>query len=167
MGSIENFYAEAQKKEFARAFQFQIQALGPFTENDLLYVTTTTLPAKTVQNIQVPYMGLNFNIPGTTMYDGSEAWQVEFYCDEGTNIRNKMEAWINQIFNDATSTGQYGVPTEVATMDLLGKDRETLRRYEFTGLYPVTVGELAYDITNNGEVLKLPLTFAYQYWRTV
>lgn len=165
--SIQDFYATAQNQEFARAFQFRVRALGPFTEDDLLYIETVKLPGKSIQNKQVPFMGLNFNVPGTVQYDGSESWEVVFRCDEGRNIRNKMEAYISEIFNDETSTGKYGVPTEIATLDLLGKNMETLRRYQFVGLYPVSVGELAHDIADDGEILRLTCTFAYQYWRLV
>ena len=165
--AIQDFYATAQKQEFARKFQFKVRSLGPFTEDDLLYIETAALPGKEITNVQVPYMGLDFNVPGTTKYTGSDSWSVTFRCDEGTNIRNKMEAWIAEVFNDETSTGKYGVPTEVATFDLLGKNLETLRRYQFIGLYPKTVGSLEYDIKDDGQVVTLECTFAYQFWRLV
>lgn len=163
--SIQDFYAAAREKEFARNFQFAVRTLGPFTEKDLLYVESVELPGKTIQNQQVPYYGLDFNIPGTVKYDGSDAWQITFRCDEGVNIRNKMENYIKNIFDDETSTGQYGVPVEEATFDLLGKDLNPVRRYTFIGLYPVTVGNLSYNVTDAGTILTLPLTFAYQYYR--
>ena len=48
--SIQAFYNAAKIGEFAREFQFRVQNLGPFTENDLLYLQTATLPGKTIQN---------------------------------------------------------------------------------------------------------------------
>ena len=163
--SIQDFYAAAQEKEFARNFQFAVRTLGPFTEKDLLYVESTTLPGKTIQNQVVPFYGLDFNVPGTVKYDNSAAWSVTFRVDEGANIRNKMENYVKEIFDDETSTGKYGVPVEQATFDLLGKELQPLRRYTFTGLYPVTVGELTYNVTDAGTILTIPLTFAYQYYR--
>ena len=165
--SIQNFYAAAQNMEFARDFQFKVRSLGPFTEQDLLYLKTSNLPGKEITNKVVPYMGLEFNVPGSTKYTGSSAWEVKFWADEAANIRNKMEAWISEIFNDETSAGKYGVSTELCSFDLLGKNLETLRRYQFVGLYPVKVGELAYNITGSGEPLELSATFAYQYWRLI
>lgn len=164
--SIQEFYNAAQKKEFARAFQFKVRTLGPFTEEDLLYVTTATLPDKAIQNKTVTYFGLDFNVPGTVKYPGSESWAVQFRCDEGINIRTKMENFTKEIFDDETSTGLYGVPIEEATMDLLGKDLEPVRRYTFVGLYPVSVGTLSYDVKDDGEPLTMDLTFAYQFYRT-
>lgn len=163
--SIQAFYNAAKEKEFARNFQFAVRTLGPFTEKDLLYVESVALPGKEIQNQQVPFFGLDFNIPGTVKYAGSDAWQVTFRCDEGINIRNKMENYVKEIFDDQTSTGLYGVPVEEATFDLLGKDLNPVRRYTFIGLYPRTVGELAYNVTDAGTILTVPLTFAYQYYR--
>ena len=48
--SIQNFYAAAQNMEFARDFQFKVRALGPFTEQDLLYLKTAKLPGKEIVN---------------------------------------------------------------------------------------------------------------------
>lgn len=165
--SIQNFYAAAQQMEFARDFQFKVRSLGPFTENDLLYLKTAKLPGKEIANKEVPYMGLKFNVPGAVLYTGSNAWDVTFRVDEPLNIRNKLESWVSEIFNDETSTGKYGVPTELATMDLLGKNLETLRRYQFIGLYPTKVGEISYDISGDGTPLEFSATFAYQYWRLI
>lgn len=164
--SIQEFYNAAQKKEFARGFQFKVRTLGPFTEEDLLYVTTANLPDKQIQNKTVPYFGLDFNVPGTVKYTGSDAWSVQFRCDEGINIRTKMENFTREIFDDETSTGLYGVPIEEATMDLLGKDLEPVRRYTFVGLYPVSVGTIAYDAQDDGTPLTIDFTFAYQFYRT-
>lgn len=163
--TINAFYNAAKQKEFARNFQFSVRTLGPFTEQDLLYVESVTLPGKTIQNQPVSYMGLDFNVPGTVKYDGSDAWELTFRCDEGANIRNKMENYIKEIWDDETSTGRYGVPVEEASFDLLGKDLNPVRRYTFIGLYPVTVGNLEYNVTDAGTILTLPLTFAYQYYR--
>lgn len=165
--SIQQFYQAAQGKEFARDFQFRVRVLGPFAEDDLLYVTTAELPGKEISNQVVPFMGLDFNIPGSTKYTNSGSWAVTFRCDEGLNIRNKAENWIKEIFSDETSSGKYGVPVEEATMDLLGKDLNPVRRYNFVGIYPVNMGPLAYNIEGTGAPLTFPVTLAYQWWRLV
>jgi hypothetical protein len=163
--SIQDFYAAAQAQEFARDFQFRVRTLGPFVDNDLLYITTATLPGKEITNQPVPFMGLDFNVPGSVKYTGSNAWEITFRCDEGLNIRNKLENWIKEIFDDETSTGKYGVPTEEASMDLLGKDLSTIRRYNFRGIYPVSMGPINYDLQGDGKPLDFTATFAYQFWR--
>ena len=165
MSGIQDFYAAAQEREFARDFQFRVVTLGPYDEKDLLYIRTATLPGKSIQNQQVPYMGLDFNVPGSVKYDGSSSWQVTFLCDEGLNIRNKAEGWVKEIFNDETSSGKYGVPVEVATMQLLGKNMEAIRTYNFYGIYLQNIGDLNYDKKGTGQPLDFQATFAYQFWR--
>lgn len=163
---IQDFYTAAQEREFARDFQFRVISLGPFEENDLIYLTTATLPGKTITNQPVPYMGLSFNVPGAVSYTGSDAWELVFRCDEGLNVRNRMEAYVSEVFDIETGgTGKYGVPSQVATMELLGKNFDAVRKYDFIGLYPVTVGPLNYDIQGAGAPLTFPATFAYQFWR--
>jgi hypothetical protein len=162
--SIAEFYNAAQNQEFARDFQFFVRTLGPFTTNDLLYITTANLPGKEITNQQVPFMGLQFNVPGSVKYTGSDAWTVKFRCDEGLNIRNKVENWMKEIFDIQTSSGKYGVPTEVATMDLLGKDLKTIRSYNFIGIYPSKLGEISYDKTGDGKPLDFDVTLSYQFW---
>jgi hypothetical protein len=165
MSGIQDFYAAAQEREFARDFQFRVVTLGPYDEKDLLYITTAVLPGKSVQNQVVPYMGLDFNVPGSVKYDASNAWQVTFKCDEGLNIRNKAEGWLKEIFNDETSSGKYGVPVEVATMQLLGKNMEAIRTYNFYGIYLQSIGAINYDKKGTGVPLDFQATFAYQFWR--
>lgn len=163
--TIQSFYAAAQAREFARDFQFRILNLGPFVENDLLYCRTANLPGKEITNQVVPWMGLDFNIPGSVKYTGSNAWTLNFWCDEGINVRNKVENWITEIFNDQTSTGKYGVPIEVASMGLLDKNLNVIRKYDFYGVYCQNVGNLAYNIEGTGTVVTFDATFAYQFWR--
>lgn len=165
MPGIQDFYNAARQKEFARNFQFAVRTLGPFTEQDLLYIESTTLPGKTVENQTVPYFGLDFNVPGTVKYNGSDSWAVTFRCDEGINIRNKMENYIKEVWDDETSTGAYGVPVEEATFDLLGKDLNPVRRYTFVGLSPISIGELSYNVTEAGTILTVEATFSYHYYR--
>lgn len=164
---ILDFYSVAQGKEFARDFLFRVISLGPFSSDDLLFVKTATLPGKEISNQVVPFFGLDFNVPGSVKYTGSAAWALTIRCDEGLNIRNKLENWMNEIFDIQTSTGKYGVPTEIATLDLLGKDLERVRRYEFVGIYPVSIGEISYDVGGTGTPLEFQSTFSYQYWRPI
>ena len=72
---------------------------------------------------------------------------------------------MKEIFDVETSSGKYGVPTEQASMDLLGKDLSAIRRYNFIGIYPVSLGPLNYNIEGDGAPLDFPVTLAYQYWR--
>lgn len=162
--SILKFYETAKAKEFARDFQFRVVTLGPLTTEDIVYIRTGSLPGKAITNHQVPYMGLNFNVPGSVTYEGSDNWQVTFLADEAMNIRSKLEAWMSEIFSVETSSGKYGVPSEIATIDLLDKEFNAIRRYNLVGLYLKSIEALAYDIKGAGKPQEFNASMAYQYW---
>ena len=162
---IQKFYDIAKQREFARDFQFRVVTLGPLTTDDLVYLRTANLPGKQINNQQVPYMGLNFNVPGSVSYPGSDSWQVTFLADEAQNVRAKLEAWMSEIFDVETSTGKYGVPAEEATLDLLDKEFKTVRRYNLVGIYAVKLDDLGYDIKGSGKPQEFNASIAYQFWR--
>lgn len=164
---ILKFYDVAKQREFARDFQFRVVTLGPLTTDDLVYLRTAELPGKEIANQKVPYMGLEFNVPGSVIYTGSDSWNVTFLADEAQNIRAKMEAWMSEIFSIETSSGKYGVPAEEATIDLLDKEFKTIRRYNLIGIYLRTLAPLAYDIKGSGKPQEFNATMAYQFWRQV
>ena len=140
-----------------------------FTNEELLYVTTTTLPGRSITNISVPFMGLTFNVPGTATYPNSGAWNVTFRVPQNLSIRRKFEQWTREIFNDIDSSGNYNIPsadlTNQITMVLLDKRGTPLRTYTLFGAYCQSVGEINLDITSTGDIITQQATLAYQYWR--
>ena len=63
--TIKDFYKVAQTRDFARDFQFRVldvsnKGVPVFTEDDLVYATTATLPGKQIATKDVPYNGFNF-----------------------------------------------------------------------------------------------------------
>ena len=82
--TITDFYRVSQERDFQRDFQFRVLNIQggdgtstEFSEDDLVYIRTATLPGKSIQNKTVPYMGLQFNIPGSSRYDNSAALSVQ------------------------------------------------------------------------------------------
>lgn len=168
---IRNFHEVAGRKDFFRQNLFRVIAFGGanfFNQDDLLYIESTTLPSKTINNIQVPYMGLQFNVPGTVQYPNSAAWQVTMRMDAGLEIRDKLEDWMKSIFDDANSTGDYTIPSGdegVTTLDLIDKNGNRLRRYNLYGCYISSLGDMQLNIGTAGDIVTVPATIAYQYWR--
>lgn len=168
---IENFYDAAITNDFARNNLFRVVALGGtrFSINELMYITSTTLPGRAITNIPVPFMGLSFNVPGTATYPNSQGWQVTFRVPQNLSIRRKFEDWTKQVFDDANSTGAYNIPSKDASnqviIALLDKQGNPLRTYTLFGAYCQTIGDLAMNITTAGEILEQQITLAYQYWR--
>tara|TARA_E500000318_G_C3569248_1_gene217106 strand:- start:9746 stop:10324 length:579 start_codon:yes stop_codon:yes gene_type:complete len=169
--TIQDFYKVAQSRDFARKFQFRIldvsnKGASVFDEDELVYATGATIPGKTIGAQEVPYNGFTFRVPGTVSYTNSEAFNITFYCDANTSTRIKMENWVEETFSDSTTTGD-GVLHNNSTITLAQLDTqfEVLRTYKLFGVFPVTVGDLEYDMTNTGEILTFQGGFAYQFFR--
>ena len=173
---IQQFYTQATKKDFARVFQFRVMqfpgiAFGP--ESQLLYIETATLPGRTINNVPVPYMGLNFNVPGTASYPGSNAYAVTFRMDADYDIRAALEASTFATFDDSTSTGAYNIKgaDRILQLALLGKNTqgggipEIVRYYTLYGAYLVSTNDTQYDIKDTGTVATCQATIAYHFWR--
>ena len=167
---IMDFYQVAQQRDFTRQFQFRVSEIrvggSPiFTQDDLVYLTTANLPARAINNVAVPYMGLQFNVPGAAQYPNSAGYAITFRSDQQSEIRRKVEDWQRITFDDQSSTGAYRVMSNSRlTMDLLDAGFNTIRQYVLHGVYCQQVGEMTFNTTDAGTVVELPCTLAYQFW---
>ncbi len=165
--TIQNFYTQAQAKDFARNNLFRVLNINfgngteiNFDEDDLIYAKTAKLPGKEVTSQPVPYMGLNFNVPGVTKYTGSEGYTITFRCDESYDLRNRFLQVLNDTFNDADSTGNYFMPTADSVIDLalLDKELDRISQFQLVGVALKSVGELQYDVTQDGTILDFDVS---------
>jgi len=167
--NISDFYRSVQQNDFARTFQFRVVQLANtnFGESQLVYLETASLPGRTIVNQTVPFMGLDFNVPGTAKYPNSDNWSVTFRCDQNYDIRSTLENATFNTFDDGTSTGDYNIArnSSVITLNLLNKTGGTVRQYTLYGAYVVNVGDISYDLSDAGSIVKVPTSLAYQYWR--
>jgi hypothetical protein len=168
---IAGFFQNAINKDFARKNLFRVLNINSgstginFGPEDLVYITSTDLPGRSINNIPVPFMGLKFNVPGTATYPKSDAWNVTFRMPQDLSIRQKLELWTRGTFDDATSTGAYEVKN-LGTIDLalMGKGGQVLRNYTLVGAYCTDIGSYELDVTTAGEIVTVSATIAYQYW---
>jgi hypothetical protein len=169
--NIADFYTVAAANDFARKFQFRVVQLAQtnFNENALVYLESAALPGRLINNVQVPFEGLQFNVPGTASYPGSDNYSVTFRCDASYNIRSILEATTFTTFDESTSTGDYSLPgpQSVITLNLLDKLNVPIKQYNLVGAYVKEVGEMAYDLGDAGTVQTVTATLAYQYWNVI
>ena len=173
--TITDFYRVAQDRDFARDFQFRVLNIQPgdgstqsFSEDDLVYIRGASLPGKQIASQNVPYMGLQFHVPGSVTYPDSQNWGVTFYCDQNSAIRQVFEGYQQDIFDDATSTGNYFIPGTDALIDLVQLDTqlEEVAKYQLVGVFPNSVSPMSYSIGDgSGAPMTFDVSFSYQYWR--
>jgi len=169
--TIQDFYRVAQGRDFTRDFQLRVlditdRGVSVLTQDDLVYANVANLPERAVTAVAVPYMGLQFNVPGAATYPGSAAYPITFYADGEHIIRSVFERWSQLVFDDATSTGDYRLfDTSRITLVQLNQQMNVTREYVLHGVFPVSVGALQYDMKGNGQVVSFTATLAYQFWR--
>jgi len=112
-------------------------------------------------------MGLNFNLPGNAVYPGSEAYNLTFYADANSTIRQKFEDWSRYVFDDANSTGFYFTPGPTSVIDLVQLDNQMnkVAQYSLIGVSPRSVGALSYNIAEGtGATIEFTATVSYHYF---
>ncbi len=169
--TIRNFFQAAAAREFSRDFLFRVLAINfnggaVFNESELVYVKSANLPGRIITNVTAPYMGVPFNLPGTVSYENSDNYQLTFYCDENSALREKFLAESRRTFDDATSTGAYDIPTagSILTLVQLDKNLDPTTIYNLVGVSVRNVGGLEYNIAEGtGQPMQFNVSVAYHY----
>lgn len=170
--NIQNFYRSAADKDFSRDFlfrvtQMQLQGVPALDEGDLIYVKTAALPGRNITNVAVPYMGLNLNVPGAATYPGSEGYNLSLYLDAESSLRNYFETASRSLFDDQTSTGEYGTPDDDFFIQLaqLDKELEPIAEYKLVGASLRTISDIGYNIAEGtGQTVQIDATVSYHFY---
>lgn len=179
LGSIKKAYEVFREHDFSRSFQVRILNMNnvpdyvyneiiekPAGQGGYVYAKTYSIPGRSIGNIQVPYQGFNFNVPGQVAYDSPNPWSVTFKTPGDYLVRNALERWSFATANDETSCGSFNIPCPDTTIDLavLSPKCEIMRVYRLHGVYPQNVSEISYNIEGI-EATEFTAAFHYQYWR--
>lgn len=168
--NITDYFRVMQERDFLRNHQYRITGfiyegfiLG---QDSLVYLKTAEVPTRTVNSVPVPFMGLNFSVPGTAQYGGT--MDMTFYCDQPQIIRSFFEAISFATFDDRQSGGTYTVSDQnrltFVTYDNVSPESVTTQ-YTLIGIYPTSVGALSMDTTGQGDVINFTAQIAYQFWQ--
>lgn len=153
----------------ARTGLFQVEIQNPIVaEADSAIVfqaKATTVPALTLNEIEVPYMSRKVYVSGVQAY---EPWTITVLEDEDYLIRNSLETWSNYInaFQQNVRKFQSPNPSEYKTIgkvNMFTKDGQLLRLYQMFGIWPQQVG--AIDLSwENDTIQEYQVTFRFDYF---
>ena len=156
----------------ARANQFKVTMPFPgFAQvggeiEDLAFLcTATSIPAMTVGNIIVPFRGRQIKIAGDRTFGD---WGITVLNDTNFKLRNAFERWQNGI-NNMTDNEGLSNPVDYqvdAFVDQLDRNGNTLKSYTLRGAFPVEVGDITLNYSENDAVETFGVTFQYQYFET-
>lgn len=179
LGSITNAYEVWKDHDFSRKFQFRLISMDgcpDYVKTELLdkptglggwlYWNSASIPGRKITDMPLKYQGFTFHVPGPVEYSGS--WKVDFKVPGDFLVRNALERWSFETYNEETSCGNFSIPCPSSTIDigLIDNKCRIIRQYRLVGVYPSDIGEISYDQTST-EIASFPMTWAYQWWRPV
>lgn len=180
--TIEDFFKISSEKQFSRDFFMrvrQIKAVGIDLngEDELVFARTATLPGRDIEDKLVNYSGQTFHVNGKSSYPGSDSYPIEFYVDQGMDLRSKLEKISRASFDNETTTGQLCMPGPESYMilDILkvpcgqgnsgGQGLQSVQTIKLVGVNLRTIGAVEYQIADGtGEVKTIATTWSYHWY---
>ena len=158
----------------------QIAPNGDISQDMRFLVKAAEIPAANIGNIPVPFRGRVLPVAGDRTFD---PWTVTVINDAQFNIRDAMEQWSNLINDLQFDVGDinpadYQTKAEVFQLSRqsqgsggqsAGKGGEiiqTLRTYNFEGIYPNAVSSIPLDYGATDQIEEFQVTFNYLFWTT-
>lgn len=173
MAQVGGFNSARFKKEmanFARGNQFKLIIAAPLdlrgafpdlpgVEERLSFkAKATTLPAFTIEPIQLSFRGRKCIVPGDRTL---EPWTADIYLTEGFEERKFFERWSDMIVGISDASQAPDTDSDVTadgTLQQLDRNANVKTEYTFQNIWPSSVGEVSFD-WDNGEPLTFSVTF--------
>ena len=172
--SIEDFKAVLQGGG-VRPTMFQVEITFPDTvvpdptlaeQEATFLVKAAALPAAEVGAIEVPFRGRKLKVSGDRAFG---PWNTTVTNDNSFNLRKAFEEWSERIqnFNYVLGSNTLNDYFATAIVRQLDRDGQQLRAYQFNGLWPTNVGEIALDFDSTDSIEFYDVQFAVQYWSAI
>ena len=138
-------------------------------------VKGASIPGSTIGTYDVFFHGKAIKIAGDRTF---ETWETTIINDEGFEMRHKIEKWMELIQNHTINTRSSELGTTGAeklegtnadykkdiSVSQFSKQGTLLRKYEFIGAFPTTLGAIALDWSTQ-ELEEFTCTWAYDSWK--
>ena len=156
----------------------QIAPSGDISQDMRFLVKAAEIPAANIGNIPVPFRGRVLPVAGDRTFD---PWTVTVINDAQFNIRDAMEQWsnlINDLQFDVGDINPADYQTKAEVFQLSRQDTgtgagsaskgsriiQTLRTYNFEGIYPNAVSSIPLDYGATDQIEEFQVTFNYLFW---
>lgn len=126
-------------------------------------VKAANLPASNITPVEVPFRGRILKVAGERTFD---TWTVTVLNDADFQIRTSMEQWMNGISRLTNGSGEVDptMYTADALVKQLDRNGDTLRLYNFVGLFPTNVSEIALSMDTTDTIEEFTVEFQVLYW---
>lgn len=126
-------------------------------------IKAAALPASNITPISVPFRGRELKVAGERTFD---SWTVTVLNDTDFKVRTVMEQWMNSISRLTNASGETNPMDYTAdgVIKQLGRNGNILRQYNFYGLFPTNVAEIALSMDSTDSIEEFTVEFQVLYW---
>ena len=154
----------------------QIAPNGDISQDMRFLVKAAEIPAANIGNIPVPFRGRVLPVAGDRTFN---PWTVTVINDAQFNIRDAMEQWSNLINDLQFDVGDINPADYQKSAQVFQLSRQsqgsgtsgnetnviqTLRTYNFEGIYPNAVSSIPLDYGATDQIEEFQVTFNYLFW---
>ena len=109
------------------------------------------LPSSIMAVVEVPFRGRQLKIAGDRTF---ESWTPTILNDTDFVVRDSMERWMNGINAHSANTGLVAPADYSADLvvEQLDRDETVLKRYNFRGCFPTSIGAIDLDFGTNDTI---------------
>lgn len=126
-----------------------------------------SIPASTLGTATVPYKGRQIKLPGDRTFDD---WDVTILIDGDFMGRDVFETWSSGMLGNSSNLVKSATelnPVRIfgqAQVNMLDRNDKIIKRYQITGMFPTSVGQVAIAYDSNDAVMEQQVTFAINEW---
>jgi hypothetical protein len=140
-----------------------VEGIGGAAYAATFMCSSASIPASTIQSIDVPYRGRTVKLAGERVFQN---WQVRVLNDGNFAIRKALESWSAQILSHESTTGFMQPNSYVSDMEVVQLDRDDmeLRKYRFHNCFPTNISEISLDFGQITQIEEFNVEFSVDYW---
>lgn len=128
-------------------------------------ISSASVPASTVGQVKVNYMGRQLNYPGDRTETGS--WNTKLILNNQWNIYAALLRWSVAINHPTDNTAESNDASALwanATVKLYSSVGEENAAFTLYDVFPLTVPEINLDWQNSSQPLDVTVQWSFNYW---
>lgn len=163
---LENFRgggARQNRYEVFIGFPATLGATTDIVQKISFTCKASSIPASTIGTAMVPYKGREIKIQGDRTFDD---WSITVILDNDFKGRDLFETWIATMIgntsNVAKSVNEINPMNTFgqAQVHMLDRNDNIIKRYQISGMFPTSVGDITIGYDQNNQVIEQQITFA-------
>jgi len=138
-------------------------AVGQLSREFSFHCKGTSMPASTIGNIPVGFLGRQLMVPGDRTYAD---WTITVFNDIDMAMRHTFEGWMAKIQNHGANIQHSTAHNDIygqGTVTQLRRDGTAISTYALE-IYPTEVAAIDVAWETNDAVEEYGVTFAVNYW---